>query len=146
MVWWIYRYINNTQHIYNRRITYNNICPGLQVPKKHNFEPWFSLKLAFQLPRCGRINTEIKGGKLAKCLLYEQNLTDKQWTDSESKTFLHINCESMHISNRSFSVKRKITPNREITRINWVVQVFLTQSANVRRVRSNERFMVISLN
>ena len=40
----------------------------------------------------------------------------------------------MHMSNRILSDWRKITPQGEIARINWIIQVCLTQIKNVRRV------------
>ena len=41
-----------------------------------------------------------------------------------------------------FGFKEEVTPHREIVRIDWVIQVCLTYSRNVRRVWFKERFTV----
>ena len=58
----------------------------------------------------------------------------------QKEVLFHISCKTMHMSNRMFLDKRKITSHREITRINWVIQVCLTYSKNVRRAWFKERF------
>ena len=58
------------------------------------------------------------------------------------KSFFNINCETMHMNTRIFSDKRKIISHGEIVSINWIIQVCLTLSKNVRRVSFKERFAI----
>ena len=58
------------------------------------------------------------------------------------KSFFNIDCETMHMNTRILSDKRKIISHGEIVTINWIIQVCLTLSKNVRRVSFKERFAI----
>ena len=60
-------------------------------------------------------------------------------TVQKTKSFFHINCDTMHMTSRNLSNHRKITSHRETSRISWIIQVSLTESKNVRRVWFKEK-------
>ena len=53
-----------------------------------------------------------------------------------------MNCKTIHTSSRILLDWRKIIPDREIARINWVIQGRLLYSKNVGRILFKERYTI----
>ena len=104
----------------------------------HIYVRWKNRKL------CMKTKNIIDRGKRSKTLgeVKPVESISKNLQSFLRKSFLHINCKTMHMSSRILSDWRKIKPHRKIPRINWVIQVCLTQSKNVRKVWFKERITI----
>ena len=134
-----------TRSIGSARIGYPVLMMNVRVSKDKKISRWVDrvdlIYVRWGKGKRGKRSKTLSEVKLVKNI--SKNLHSfPEISPVQFKSFFHITCTTMHMSTKILSDQRKITSHTEIARINWVIQVCLTQSKYDRRVWFKERFTI----